>query len=234
MLRAGAIPAPYGCNMNLTMTAAQREAGQVSIRNSKMPGSSFAVSTDHCNVGSKLALIEGSTCHKCYAISIEKRYPSAHQGWLANSDKANRLIASDPERWAKFMAFQIERFAEKTSEPFHRWFDGGDIASLAMLRAIVRVCELTPNIKHWLPTREASVVKAFLKERSFPANLIVRVSATMIDDKPLANYPHTSTVHTKALKPVGAICEARTRGNVCGPCRACWDPKTPNVSYPLH
>jgi hypothetical protein len=217
-----------------TMASAQRAAGQVSIRNSKMPGSAFAVSTDYCNVGSKLAKVEGSTCHKCYAISIEKRYPSAHMGWSNNYLKATRMIEERPEQWAMAMAFQITKFAEKTSEPFHRWFDGGDIASLAMLRAIARVCELTPAIKHWLPTREAAVVKAFLKERAFPSNLVVRVSSTMIDDKPIAGHAHTSTVHTKAVQPQGVICEARTRGNVCGPCRACWTGDIPNISYPLH
>ena len=217
-----------------TMAAAQRDTGQVSIRNSKMPGSTFAVTTDHCNVGAKLAKIEGSTCHDCYAIRIEKRYPSAHMGWSNNYLKATRMIEERPEQWAAAMAFQIHRMAEKTSEPFHRWFDGGDIASLAMLRAIVRVCELTPTIKHWLPTREAAVVKAFMAERAFPSNLVVRVSSTMIDDKPIASYAHTSTVHTKALKPMGTVCEARTRGNMCGPCRACWSDSVKNVSYPLH
>jgi hypothetical protein len=217
-----------------TMTAAQRDAGQVSIRNSKMPGSSFAVTTDACNVGSKLAKIEGSTCHKCYAISIEKRYPSAHMGWSSNYLKATRMIEERPEQWAQAMAFQIHRMAEKTSEPYHRWFDGGDLASLAMLKAIVRVCELTPTIKHWLPTREAAVVKAFMLERAFPSNLVVRVSSTMIDDAPIAGHNHTSTVHKHNSKMPGGICEARKRGNVCGPCRACWDPAIPNISYPLH
>jgi hypothetical protein len=216
----------------LTIAAAQREAGAVSIRNSKMPGSSFAVTTDHCNVGSKLALVQGSTCHKCYAVSIEKRYPSAHIGWSNNYLKATRMIEERPEQWAQAMAFQIIKFAEKTGEPFHRWFDGGDIASLAMLRAIVRVCELTPKIKHWLPTREAAVVKAYGK--AFPANLIIRVSSTMIDDKPITGHAHTSTVHSKATTPVGATCAARNRGNVCGPCRSCWSGKVKNVSYPLH
>lgn len=215
------------------MAGAQRDAGAVSIRNSKMPGSSFAVTTDHCNVGSKLALIPGSTCHKCYAISIEKRYPSAHMGWSNNYLKATRMIEESPEKWARAMAFQIEHMAEKTGEPYHRWFDGGDIASLAMLRAIVRVCELTPSVKHWLPTREAAIVKAFMKARAFPANLVVRVSSTMIDDKPIAGHAHTSTVH-KTAAPVGEVCKARTRGNVCGPCRACWSDSVPNISYPLH
>jgi hypothetical protein len=131
------------------------------------------------------------------------------------------------------MAFQIQRAAEKTSEPYHRWFDGGE--SLEMLRAIVLTCELTPNIRHWLPTREAAVVKRYrLQYGAFPANLVVRISSTMIDDKPIAGHAHTSTVHRKGAPHEGQACEARSRGNQCGPCRACWSADVVNVSYPLH
>jgi hypothetical protein len=54
------------------------------------------------------------------------------------------------------------------------------------MKAIVRVCELTPTIKHWLPTREAKIVVAFLKEADLPTNLTLRISSTMVDDKPIA------------------------------------------------
>jgi hypothetical protein len=218
----------------LSLAAAKREAGQVSTRNSKMPGSTFAVTVDKCNVGAKLALIPGSTCHECYAADIEKRYPSVHVGWTNNYHKATSLIATDPERWSQWMAFQILKAYEKTNEPYHRWFDGGDTASLAMLKAIARVCELTPSIRHWLPTREAAVVKAFLRECSLPTNLVIRVSSTMIDDQPIASHANTSTVHSKGKPWIGKDCDARTRNNQCGPCRACWNPAIPNVSYPLH
>jgi hypothetical protein len=217
----------------MTIASAMRDAGSVSHRNSKMPGSSFAVTVDKCKVGRKLAEIKGSTCHKCYAAAIEKRYPSAHKGWTNNYFKATRMIAERPDLWARAIAFQIEKAAEKSGERYHRWFDGGDLDSLAMLEAIVLTCELTPSIRHWLPTREAAVVKAFLKTRAFPENLVVRVSSTMIDDKPLA-YANTSTVHRKGAEFVGTACEASSRGNQCGPCRACWTHDVANVSYPLH
>ena len=77
----------------------------------------LAVTVDQCKVGGKLAKIAGSTCHKCYAASIERRYPSAHQGWTTNYDKATSLIARDPEQWAKWIAFQITKAAEKTGRP---------------------------------------------------------------------------------------------------------------------
>jgi hypothetical protein len=218
----------------LSIASAIREAGRVSIGNSKMPGSTFAVTVDKCNVGGKLATVKGSTCHKCYAVAIEKRYPDVHKGWTNNYDRATALIATDPLRWSRFMAFQIMKAYEKTGEAYHRWFDGGDIASLEMLLAIATVCELTPTIEHWLPTREAAIVRAFLKLRAFPSNLVVRVSSTMVDDKPIKAHKWTSTVHGKGKAWSGVQCEARHRSNQCGPCRACWSHKVANVSYPLH
>lgn len=220
--------------MSLTLKSAC-DAGSVSTRNSKMPGSSFAISAKHCNVGSKLAQVEGSTCHRCYALKIQKMRPSVDQGWTSNLDKAVRMIASDPDRWIKFMSFQIDNAYLKTGQPYHRWFDSGDLQSLDMLKAIVGVCLATPHISHWLPTREAKIVRAYLAERgAFPPNLVVRVSATMIGDKPVAGYPHTSTVHRKTSDHTGHACPASKQGNACGDCRACWSINVSNVSYPLH
>lgn len=215
----------------MSLASIQAEFGRVGDTNSKMPGSSFAISPSQCKAGAKLAEIKGSVCHKCYALRIEAFRESARKGWSANYLKATRMIAERPEQWARAMAFQIERIAEKTGEPYHRWFDAGDLQSAEMFAAIVRVCELTPNIKHWLPTREAKFVKAYGK--ALPSNLVVRISSTMVDDKPIAGHAHTSTVH-KLAPPSGEVCAARTRGNQCGPCRACWDSTVPNVSYPLH
>jgi hypothetical protein len=131
--------------------------------------------------------------------------------------------------------FQIEKAAEKSGEAFHRWFDGGDLDSLEMLRAIVLTCELTPSISHWLPTREAAIVKAYHKAYgAFPTNLTVRVSATMVGDAPIAGHVNTSTVHRKDAGHAGHACPARHQGNQCGACRACWTRDVANVSYPLH
>jgi hypothetical protein len=119
-------------------------------------------------------------------------------------------------------------------EPYHRWFDSGDLQSVEMLAAIVDVCRMTPDVRHWLPTREASFVKAYLAERgAFPDNLVVRVSSTMVGDGP-RDYPNTSTVHRHDEEHAGVACEAKSRGNKCGPCRACWSRDVANVSYPLH
>lgn len=217
-----------------TLKSAIDQAGKVSGRNSKMPGTSFALSATTCKTGGKLIDIKGSTCSRCYALKLEKMRPSVHMGWLANYTKATKLIDTNPEQWAKACAFQIQRAANKSGEPFHRWFDSGDLQSVAMLEAIAHAARLTPSVQHWLPTREASMVKQWLANgNTCPDNLIIRISATMIGDTP-RNAANTSTVHRKGASYIGHACPASTQGNMCGTCRACWSKDVPNVSYPLH
>jgi len=216
-----------------TLKATIEIAGKVSLGNGKMPGSTFALSATKCKTGSKLAKIKNSTCSRCYAIKLEKLRPSVHMGWLANYTKATSLIAKNPDQWAKACAFQILRAFEKTGESFHRWFDSGDLQSVEMLEAIAETARLTPHIKHWLPTRESAIVKAWRKNHTRPKNLIIRESATMIGDKP-RSAEFTSTVHRKGESVSGHACPASQQGNQCGTCRACWNESVKNISYPLH
>lgn len=216
-----------------TLKSAIEQAGKVSLGNGKMPGSTFAMSATKCKTGGKLAKIKNSTCSRCYAIKLEKLRPSVHMGWLANYVKAVRLITENPDSWAQACAFQIDRAFQKSGEPFHRWFDSGDLQSVAMLDAIARTARLTPHIKHWLPTREAKLVKEWAKSNICPDNLIIRVSSTMIGDKPTSAV-WTSTVHRKGESHNGHACPASHQGNQCGTCRACWSDTVKNVSYPLH
>lgn len=210
-------------------------AGKVSDLNTKMPGTSFPISAKRCKTGSKLAAIDGSVCSKCYALRLQNYRTSVDMGWEANYLKFTTMLTTNPERWAAAAAYQIERARTRGGEPYHRWFDSGDLQSVEMLRAIVRACELTPEVRHWLPTREAKYVKEYLRQYGpFPGNLVVRVSSTMINDAPRPGYSHTSTVHRHGAGYVGEQCEASTRGNSCGPCRHCWDATIDNVSYPLH
>lgn len=228
--------------MKLTLVAA-KEAGTIGTRNRKMPGTSYALPTWECVTGVKLSHVPGSVCDECYAKDSEKMYPSVRQGRAANFARGTAMVATDPERFARFLAFQITHFAEKDREYHHRWFDAGDLPSVAYLRAIVRVCELTPTVRHWMPTREAGFVKQWRKEGGKrPPNLVIRISSTMIGDGP-REAEHTSTVHRDGESFVGHRCpshEALNRSYSvdgspnCGACRACWDSSVANVSYPLH
>ena len=219
--------------MTWTVKSSQ-EYGKIGKGNSKMPGSTFSTDAFACKVGSKLAQVEGSVCASCYARKIQKLRPSVNKGWQANYIKSVTMIENNPDKWAEAVAFQINRIALKTGENYHRWFDSGDLDSVAMLRAIVKAVKLTPHIKHWLPTREAKVVKEYhARYGQWPNNLIIRVSATMVGDKPISGHKYTSTVHRKGQEVHGYECPAPKQGNNCGDCRACWS-RTANVSYTKH
>lgn len=215
-----------------TLKQARENAGKISEGNTKMPGSTFAISAKHCNIGSKLVDVEGSVCHRCYALKLQKLRPTVDKGWINNYLKATNMIATSPDKWVDACVFQINRIALKTGENYHRWFDSGDLQSVDMLSAICKVASKTPHINHWLPTREAKIVKDYGGQ--VPDNLVIRVSSTMIDDAPISGYANTSTVHRKGSQVFGHACPARNQGNQCGDCRACWDKSVANVSYPLH
>ena len=203
-----------------------QEYGKISLGNTKMPGTTYAVDAFACLTGSKLAKVKGSICSGCYSIRLQKIRPSVDKGYKKNLFKWQ---VSNTSNWIDAMVFQILRAKVKE----HRWFDSGDLQSLEMLEAIVEVARKTPKVKHWLPTKEYKVAAKYLKTNTLPKNLVLRVSATMIDGNPSKVFKNTSTVH-KNNKAIGFECKARTRGNACGPCRACWDKRIKNVSYPKH
>ena len=193
---------------------------------SKMPGYGYGLSAFECSVGSKLRLIKNSTCSMCYALKGRytfKGVKAAH---------ANRLESITNDNWVESMILLINNYSKKI--PYFRWHDSGDIQSLDHLKKIVAVAMATPKVRHWLPTREAGILKTYLKEgHSLPGNLAIRVSATMIDGKPHSNVGLTSTVHQKS-KAIGYSCPANKQGNECKSCRACWNINIQNVSYVAH
>lgn len=206
---------------------------------SKMPGTAYGISAKACQTGSKLATVEGTVCADCYAYKGNYVYPSvvkAHE---------TRLESISNPNWPNAMIKLLRnahgltngKVHRKIKNPgYHRWHDSGDIQSVAHLIAIVKVCEGTPEIKHWLPTKEANYLKEFVKAGyKVPKNLVIRLSAYKLDSGPSKVWSHTSTVHMDKV-PVASSkpCLAYTRDNKCGPCRACWNPKVKNVSYPKH
>ena len=191
---------------------------------SKMPCPSYNTPAILCVMGSRLRKIKGSTCHKCYAMRGNYVRPNVKTGLK------KRFDAFKKNNFVEGMSLMINRYSAKSG--YFRWFDSGDLADADILKKIVMICENTPKIKHWLPTREVKIVSDYLKEKEFPKNLLVRVSAPMIDGKPL-KFRWTSTVHHKK-KPIGRDCPSRFQKNKCMDCRACWDRRIKNVSYHKH
>jgi len=221
-----------------TLKAAIELAGKVSKGNSKMPGSTFPLDAFECNVGSRLANVEGSVCDECYARRIQKFRPSVNMGWSNNQSKTVTMLALDPTLWQDAIVFQINRMGYTE----HRWLDSGDVPNVQFLVSVCEVARQTPDVQHWLPTREVKTLLAFIKQYGadhIPTNLNIRVSAPMVNDKPLSSFDNvpqvtTSTVHDKHNVPHGHSCPARNQGNACGDCRACWSSDVANVSYPIH
>lgn len=199
---------------------------------SKMPGYAYSLPAAECNVGTRLRAAEGSTCQHCYAFERGRyAFPTVQSALY------RRLESITKPYWAQAMAELINRRAERV--PYFRWHDSGDIQSSDHLERIVRVCELTAAVKHWMPTRENRLVLEYLKrEGAFPANLNVRMSAHMIGGT-VPTFRGTaltvSTVSRGDQPPDGAHrCPAPKQGNACAECRACWDPSVPIVDYHLH
>ena len=196
--------------------------GKVSLGNTKMPGTTFPICAFACYTGSKLAKVKGSVCEQCNMRRLQKIRPSVDQGYKKNLFKWE---VSNTSNWVDAMVFQIKRYA---ADGYHRWFDSGDLQSMEMLEAIAEVAIQTPKVKHWLPTKEYQIITKYLKTNTEPTNLIVRVSAPMIDGKPSKAFQNTSTVHRNS-EPLGFECKG-----ACGLCRACWAKRIKNVSYRKH
>ena len=183
-------------------------------RTSKMPGLSYSLPAWECETGSKLRKVPGSVCASCYALKGNyTRYPEIKRAQYV------RLQALKHPLWVDAMTAQVKR------QKYFRWHDAGDVQDLDHLNKIYEVCRLTPDTKHWMPTREAWI-KDHLDSK--PDNLVIRFSPPMIGQRN-ESWPNSSMVVTE-----NATCPAPAQGGKCGSCRQCWDPEVKIVSYGKH
>ena len=262
--------------MAMTIREAQDIAGALG-HPSKMPGYSYGISAKNCITGSKLRKVPGSVCSSCYAMT--DWYHSWRPLLMGHARRWNGLRHP---RWVDAMVRMISS-ACTPPDNYFRWHDSGDLQGLWHLENIVRVAERTPEVNHWIPTREYGIVAAFLTSArestsrdartspatsagestspdrdsgclatgKFPPNLTVRLSAHMIDAEPVfgelapvLDHLPISTVSTMSTLMTGmqivegkgsVECRAvEARDNKCGSCRACWEPRVKNVTYPQH
>jgi len=193
---------------------------------SKMPCHGYSLPTKHCSVGSKLSDVPGSVCYKCYAERGNYLYSN-----VQNALDRRFQSLSDP-RWIDAMTLCIKH---NEGSGYFRWHDSGDLQGIWHLAMIVEVCNRTPDIKHWLPTREYSTVRQYRQEHQFPANLTVRLSAYMIDGPAPERQAGEMGVQTSTVVKTGeATCPAPTQGNKCLACRKCWNSSITNIAYKYH
>ena len=184
---------------------------------SKMPGQAYNLPAWRCVTGVKLQAVKGSVCAGCYAMKGRYRFKNVKDALQ------RRMDSLDHPQWVQAMVVLIDK------QPWFRWHDSGDLQSLEHLEKIFEVCRLTPETRHWLPTREAKILTQ-IKPEDVPENLIIRMSSHMINQGPVKSWPWTSTVIDQGYH----TCPAASQGNECRDCRQCWNRDYSNVSYGKH
>lgn len=205
---------------------------------SKMPCKSSSLPTEACDTGFRMAQVPGSICGACYA---DRGFYSMYAATIkpaqfARWDAVVQACESDDaaQVWVSGMAAMIG------TDPYFRHHDSGDLQGLRHLELIAELARATPGTRHWLPTREYGVVKAFIAKHgrdALPGNLIVRLSA-MFPDRAVVipaslrgiHNITASNVHT--MMPIGTPCRAPEQAGECRECRACWSGDV--ISYRLH
>jgi len=223
----------------------------------KMPCESYSTPAEDCITGSKLAPVEGTVCFFCYARKGCYLFKSTREAMARRMEAVRSMLASPIEtaQWVSDFAAVLnyrcectERWIKRTGAPtrndgrYFRWHDSGDLQSVGHLRAIVAVADATPSVRHWLPTREAGIVRAYLSEGgTFPRNLVVRLSLSRVDQTPAPVYLKLADVAGVSLSGVHSDtpakgferCTAEDREGHCADCRACWSEEI-WVSYHQH
>tara|TARA_R100000306_G_scaffold31696_1_gene33767 strand:+ start:546 stop:1259 length:714 start_codon:yes stop_codon:yes gene_type:complete len=226
---------------DLTREEALEVTGGIS-NTSKMPEESFSLSARDCITGAKLHNVPDSVCSECYALKGFYHMP------VVKDAQARRLAKLDHPKWVDAMSLL-------TSKTKHfRWFDSGDLQSVAMLTKIATIAMRNPQTNYWLPTKEYKIITEYKKLGGFvPENLVIRPSAPKINQRLSDVYGTSSMVITQGTRVADDVfvCDAShtmkngqkvktiTKENKkllghCGTCRKCWEPTNKVTAYPIH
>jgi hypothetical protein len=192
---------------------------------SKMPCRSWSLQAlDTCPASRDSSGDLVDACKGCYATSGNYRFPNVKAPRVHNREDWKR------DTWVADMIQELD------NDRYFRWFDSGDLYDVRLARKILEVCEATPWVKHWIPTRMHKFPKFTLvlqRLQSLP-NVVLRLSSDSIMGETIEG-PTTSTIATLEDAPKGSfVCEAYTRGGKCDKCRACWDKGISVVTYIGH
>lgn len=166
-------------------------------------------------------------CKGCYAITGNYVFSNVKAPREFNRTDWQRLD------WVDDMVAQLQR------DRYFRWFDSGDLYTLALAEKILEVMQRTPWCMHWLPTRMHKFPKfrQVLDQMKALSNVSVRFSADSITGEYTPGL-HGSVIgpsaDTFAPAPGVALCRAYEHGGQCSGCRACWDRSIDLIAYPAH
>ena len=181
-----------------------------------------ALETCPGSIGADGALVPA--CSGCYATTGNYRFANVKAPRAHNREDWQR------EAWVSDMVQALE------SQRYFRWFDSGDMYSLALAEKILAVMERTPWVKHWLPTRMAKFAKfadVLERMRALP-NVSVRFSSDSITGEHGPEHGSVIVQHAEDAPSGSAVCRAYEHEGKCNGCRACWNTDVRVVAYVAH
>lgn len=206
---------------------ARNRVGVAISRTSKLDGirswSLEAIETCPGSIGADGELVDA--CRGCYATTGNYSRPNV------KAPRAHNRRDWKRDEWVDDMVRELD------NDRYFRWFDSGDMYSLALAVKILEVMRRTPWVKHWLPTRMHKFEKfagVLVAMQALP-NVSVRFSADSIDGSYIAGY-HGSTIVPVAGMDLEGVqeCHAYQNDGKCNGCRACWDKSIPVIGYVAH
>lgn len=223
---------------------------------SKMPCYSWSIPATTCKIGSRLQGVAGSVCSSCYAMKGTYQFKSTRVAMARRFEILSRALETAEGR-AQFVADFVRALLVTEKSGFFRFHDSGDLQSVDHFAMICDIARALPDMRFWIPTREAGIVRAYQTNGGkIPDNLTVRVSAPMVDVTVRAlqgcatsavysprEYGKGATGRRHALPVVGNVtigatvanaCPAPMQDGHCADCRACWDRGTETVAYLRH
>jgi hypothetical protein len=162
-------------------------------------------------------------CKGCYATTGNYNFPNVKAPRIHNREDWKR------DQWVSDMVLALD------SSRYFRWFDSGDMYDLSLANKILAVMQLTPWVKHWLPTRMHKFIKF---QHTIDAmmsldNVVVRFSSDSVDGTIIPGFT-TSTIFSGDLPKGAKECEAYKHDGKCNGCRACYDKSVPVIAYKAH
>jgi hypothetical protein len=163
-------------------------------------------------------------CQGCYAIGGNYLFPNVVAPREFNQKDWKR------DAWVSDMVDALR------NDRYFRWFDSGDMYDVRLAQKMLQVMTLTPDVKHWLPTRMHKFPKfaGVLAAMQALPNVMVRASS----DSVTGDYTpgvHGSTIVPSLDAPDGVtVCHAATNEGKCGPCRACYSKDVAVIGYVAH
>lgn len=194
---------------------------------SKMPCRSWSLQAlDTCPASKKPDGELVDACKGCYATT----------GFYAmGSVKAPREHNREDWKHSDWVDVMV---AELDNDRYFRWFDSGDLYSLALAEKVLEVMRRTPWCNHWLPTRMHKFEKfrPVLAQMEKLPNVVVRLSSDSVTGETVQGAATSSTIIPTVSHslPSMSVCEAYDRGGKCASCRLCWSKDVAVVAYPAH